>query len=694
MSFAAGLLAVSVLTSVPEVFTVPPSVLAERPETVVTGLVTSVFRWQQNCCLLASPEDINGPGVYVSGMMPDRPRATIRGAQQLNRGDRVVVRGQAQSMLLEPGIVADEYEVIGHEELPSPQICRIADIQSGSCNNRRVTVEGVFWGTKILTIGSDEMTVFRLGTSEGPITLRLAGAHPELADLRNACVRAEGVALPMYNARGEFLYAEIEVFSREGIRSVAPAKESPVVDISSTLQGVLAWRPGPANAHLRCVRGEVLFVDEDERFFVVRPKSESSSDREPSIRINMSDDCRSPAVGDWVDCDGFPARLNDFGVLEEGLCRPLEESGTQAEPEAVGDHDLHRLLARTTDLDEDYAYRYVRLRGRIESVSRRSDGTLELHVSTPHGNLLAVLDQADAALDERFIDRPLADLVGVMDTHLSRNATNGRVLSAGEVELRLRSEDDIVIVPDDAARTRRFWRVGRQVVLLLTIPLVLVLAWFLIASWRRRALAAALAQDRRRTAEALHDTVSQQLAGARMMIFSARMREDIAPDVKENLGLAIDVLESARREVRDAVLRLKSDDFALQSAESLIRACAKRASAHGDLRVTTRLCAFPDWVTGEVKTDLLSTIQEAITNAVRHGKAKRVAIIASRLAGNGLVVSVLNDGTPFDASRALGPETGHFGLSGMRERAERCGFALSFCERKGWMEVRLERREK
>ena len=49
-----------------------------------------------------------------------------------------------------------------------------------------------------------------------------------------------------------------------------------------------------------------------------------------------------------------------------------------------------------------------------------------------------------------------------------------------------------------------------------------------------------------RSAEELHDAVSQQLAGARMLIFSVKERPDLAPKAKENLSLAIDVLESAR----------------------------------------------------------------------------------------------------------------------------------------------------
>jgi signal transduction histidine kinase len=51
---------------------------------------------------------------------------------------------------------------------------------------------------------------------------------------------------------------------------------------------------------------------------------------------------------------------------------------------------------------------------------------------------------------------------------------------------------------------------------------------------------------------------------------------------------------------------------------------------------------------------------------------------------------VLNDGEPFDAASALGPEAGHFGLAGMRERAKRNGMRISWgCEGR-WTSVEVE----
>ena len=50
----------------------------------------------------------------------------------------------------------------------------------------------------------------------------------------------------------------------------------------------------------------------------------------------------------------------------------------------------------------------------------------------------------------------------------------------------------------------------------------------------------------------------------------------------------------------------------------------------------------------------------------------------------------LLDGAPFEIDRALGPETGHYGLSGMRERALRNRLSLSWGVEDQWSYVQLE----
>ena len=98
----------------------------------------------------------------------------------------------------------------------------------------------------------------------------------------------------------------------------------------------------------------------------------------------------------------------------------------------------------------------------------------------------------------------------------------------------------------------------------------------------------------------------------------------------------------------------------------------------------------PDKMDSARLGDLLLIAREAVTNAIKHGKAKTVVIVSDPMEGGGFVLRVLNDGASFDVNAALGPETGHFGLAGMRERALRSGFALEFAREGEWTAVRVE----
>ena len=91
-----------------------------------------------------------------------------------------------------------------------------------------------------------------------------------------------------------------------------------------------------------------------------------------------------------------------------------------------------------------------------------------------------------------------------------------------------------------------------------------------------------------------------------------------------------------------------------------------------------------------LKASVLNVVQESVTNAIKHGKATRILIASDARGPKKVELRIVNNGTPFDTSHALGPEAGHFGLSGMRERARRNGFAISFASKRHTTSVRLE----
>ena len=681
-------LALVLAVTVPEAVSMSDTELSASGRASVTGVVSGVFTWQRNSCILVSPEDPNGPAIYVGGMMPGCPWATLKGAAQLRMGDEVVVRGGLMPMLLEPGVRAEEIEVTGHRELPPAPRMTLPQMRTGRYNNRRMTVEGVLWGTKVVEAAEGgEISIFRVGTPDGPITVHYHGAHPDLAFLRDRKVRLRGLCIPMCNARGEFLDAELEALSYPEILDVAAA---PVRGLSGS-RGVMAGFPFQIDGHLRRAEGEVVYRDLRTRFFVILMNKADDDVTQFAVRVNVDGENPIPPVGAFVEVEGFPSIADGIGVIEEGCFRSVRGECVRHGPYVLAREETEALLNHSTEPGVDYHYRYVKVRGRLVAYERHSASRIAFTVETDGGLVTAELDNADGFDESAFEDLPLVDLVGVLDIRLERSPSNWRLLSVGAVRLLLRGPEDVILLPDADSRNRRMLRISRTVLAVSAIPLVALLAGFVIFAWKRRGQAAAVAKDRKRLAGVLHDTISQHLAGARLLLYSVQSSADALPESSRSaLGMAGDVLESARREVRDAILGLQGDDVMVKDAERLLKDLAVQTNAVGRVRVRTRFRALPSDLDPTEKTDLLSIVQESITNAVRHGKAKNVIVVSDPVPG-GWRLSVLNDGAPFDAAAALGPETGHFGLSGMRERAARSGFRLAFGAREGYVEVKVER---
>ena len=74
----------------------------------------------------------------------------------------------------------------------------------------------------------------------------------------------------------------------------------------------------------------------------------------------------------------------------------------------------------------------------------------------------------------------------------------------------------------------------------------------------------------------------------------------------------------------------------------------------------------------EMEQHLLRIAQEAVTNTVKHAHAREVWIRLNMDNGK-LRMRVADDGEGFEQTDAFSDVGGHFGLLGMRERAERLG---------------------
>ena len=222
---------------------------------------------------------------------------------------------------------------------------------------------------------------------------------------------------------------------------------------------------------------------------------------------------------------------------------------------------------------------------------------------------------------------------------------------------------------------------------LMCVSVVLLVLWLRVRRERREAVV--IAAERRRMAADLHDTIEQHLAGANLLAASVMQLDGAPENVRDAMKSLMSLLANAKMEVRSAVLNLRSVGTETQTLDDAIAAMTAALAKTG-VYARHFLRGLPENAHEGERQDILLILHEASTNAVKHGHAGKIVFTCDPKDGGGFVLRVLNDGAPFEVDRALGPETGHYGLSGMRERALRNRLSLSWGARGKWSYVQLE----
>ena len=252
--------------------------------------------------------------------------------------------------------------------------------------------------------------------------------------------------------------------------------------------------------------------------------------------------------------------------------------------------------------------------------------------------------------------------------------------------LEVEKAEDIVFLRSIAGERVLIYSSVALGVVLVCVSAVLLMLWLRILRERREV--AIIAAERRRMAADLHDTIEQHLAGANLLAASVMQLDGTPENVRDAMKNLMSLLANAKMEVRSAVLNLRSVGGESRTLEETIVDMSAALGKTG-VRTRYRLRGLPEQMSEGERQDILLILHEASTNAVKHGRAKTILFTCDPREDGGFVLRVLNDGAPFEIDRALGPETGHYGLSGMRERALRNRLSLSWGKRGKWSYVQL-----
>ena len=189
---------------------------------------------------------------------------------------------------------------------------------------------------------------------------------------------------------------------------------------------------------------------------------------------------------------------------------------------------------------------------------------------------------------------------------------------------------------------------------------------------RLRALAGGVVQAReeeaRRIAHELHDDAGQILAGLHITLDELVRQVPGHPEVFRRLHEELDRVEAHLRRLSRELRPTMLDDLGLVPAlEWLARGVAERTG------VAVTIDAPEHRFAPAIETVLYRIVQEALSNATRHGAPRRIAV-EIRPDGPHLRTMVRDDGRGFDVAAAWARRGDRgLGLIGMRERAAALG---------------------
>lgn len=220
--------------------------------------------------------------------------------------------------------------------------------------------------------------------------------------------------------------------------------------------------------------------------------------------------------------------------------------------------------------------------------------------------------------------------------------------------------------------------------LLLSIAALALLAW-VGYRWHIRQVAARLdlqfqerLAERTRIAQDLHDTLLQGFLSASMQLHVAVDELPADAPEKPRLSRVLQMMRQVIEEGRNAVRGLRKPAQQISGIDDLAQSLANVPQELG----LNEAAVFRVIVEGPsrplrplIRDEVYRISREALANAFRHAEASEIEV-EIEFAARALRVIIRDDGRGIDPEVLRSGREGHWGLSGMRERAEGMGAQL------------------
>jgi signal transduction histidine kinase len=188
-------------------------------------------------------------------------------------------------------------------------------------------------------------------------------------------------------------------------------------------------------------------------------------------------------------------------------------------------------------------------------------------------------------------------------------------------------------------------------------------------------------RERNRLAREMHDTLAHTLAAATVQLEAVQVIWSSQPErAQELVKESAATMRSGLQDTRRALQALRAETIESVGLVESIQVLAASVQDRFGVNVVIDASAELLWLTQEQEHILYRVTQEALLNSAQHAAARNITIKLTEYK-HALYLSVRDDGIGFDPATI---NTGaHFGVQGMRERADIIGAQFSVTSRIG-----------
>ena len=189
------------------------------------------------------------------------------------------------------------------------------------------------------------------------------------------------------------------------------------------------------------------------------------------------------------------------------------------------------------------------------------------------------------------------------------------------------------------------------------------------ANEREASLQEIVIQERSRLARELHDSVSQQLFAASMMMSAITESGNDAnnPELQHQISMVEKMIQQSQLEMRALLLHLRPVQLKGKKLQEGIEDLLTELMARLPIKLDYDIEDF--LIEKGIEDQLFRILQEAVSNTLRHAEADSLNLTLIKREGF-IIMRLIDDGKGFDMDET---GTGSYGLDTMMERSEDLG---------------------